>query len=103
MEPGEPLFKLIPLGVPVEAEVEVAGKDIARLHEATESEIESGEFPDGSEVRVKLDSFPFQKHGTLRGVVRKISEDSFEKESECWCTNDDVQGSCATSGTHYDG
>ncbi len=81
MDPGEPLFKLIPLGVPVEAEVEVAGKDIARLHEATESEIASGEFPDGSEVRVKLDSFPFQKHGTLRGVIRKISEDSFEKES----------------------
>ena len=81
MEPGEPLFKLIPLGVPVEAEVEVAGKDIARLREASPAEIDSGNFPDGSEVRVKLDSFPFQKHGTLNGVIRKISEGSFERES----------------------
>ena len=81
MEPGEPLFKLIPIGVPVEAEVEVAGKDIARLREASQSEIESGNLPNGSEVRVKLDSFPFQKHGTLNGVIRKISEDSFVKES----------------------
>jgi hemolysin D len=81
MEPGEPLFKLIPMGVSVEAEVEVAGKDIARLREASQSEIESGNLPNGSEVRVKLDSFPFQKHGTLNGVIRKISEDSFVKES----------------------
>jgi hemolysin D len=80
MEPGEPLFRLIPLGVPVEAEVEIAGKDIARISEATPEQIESGEIPPGSDVRVKLASFPFQKHGTLNGVVRTISEDSFEKE-----------------------
>ncbi len=80
MEPGEPLFRLIPIGVPIEAEVEIAGKDIARISEASTSEIESGELPPGSRVRLKLASFPFQKHGTLKGVVRTISEDSFEKD-----------------------
>ena len=81
MEPGEPLCRLIPLGAPVEAEIEIAGKDIALIQEATPQQIESGEVPDGSKVRIKLASFPFQKHGTLNGVIRKISEDSFEKES----------------------
>jgi HlyD family secretion protein len=81
-QPGQPLLKLIPIDVPLEAEIEIFGKDIARIREATEEQIRSGgqNLPQGSEVRVKLVSFPFQKHGTLRGVVRKISEDSFEKE-----------------------
>lgn len=80
-QPGEALFKLVPIGVPMEAEVEIQGKDIAKLKAATEQEIASGNLPDGSEVRVKLASFPYQKHGTLDGIVRTISEGSFEKQS----------------------
>jgi len=64
---GEPLFKLIPANSPLEVEVEVQGKDI-------------GLIAIGSEVKVKLTSFPYQKHGTLKGTVRAISEGSFEKE-----------------------
>jgi HlyD family secretion protein len=80
MQPGEPLFKLVPVGVPMEAEVEIQGKDIARIKVATEAEIESGKFPFGADARVKLHSFPYQKHGTLDGAVRAISEGSFEKQ-----------------------
>jgi HlyD family secretion protein len=32
-------------------------------------------------VRIKLDAFPFQKHGMLDGTVRTISEDAFRRES----------------------
>lgn len=80
MQPGSPLFKLVPIGVPMEVEVEVQGKDIALINVATPQEIAAGNIPDGSDARIKLASFPYQKHGTLDGVVRTISEGSFEKQ-----------------------
>ena len=80
MNPGEPLFKLVPIGVPMEVEVEVQGKDIALINVASRNQIASGDFPEGSDARIKLASFPYQKHGTLDGIVRTISEGSFEKQ-----------------------
>ncbi len=82
MKPGEPLFRLIPIGVAMEAEVEIEGKDIAIIKAATQAEMDSNDLPTGSDVRVKLASFPYQKHGTLDGIVRTISEGSFEKQSQ---------------------
>ena len=32
MKPGEPLFRLIPIGVAMEAEVEIEGKDLSLIH-----------------------------------------------------------------------
>lgn len=80
MQPGEPLFKLIPIGTPMEVEVEVEGRDIAQITHASNAQIDSGDLPSGSQVSIKLSSFPYQKHGTLDGVVRTISEGSFEKQ-----------------------
>ena len=80
MQTGEPLFKLIPLGVPMEVEVEVEGKDVALIAAATSDQIAANDLPKGSDVRIKLSSFPYQKHGTLDGVVRTISEGSYEKQ-----------------------
>ena len=79
MQPGEPLFKLIPLGADMEVEIEIEGKDISRLTSATTEEIANGNIPSGSEVRVKLNSFPYQKHGALSGAIRTIGEGTFEK------------------------
>jgi HlyD family secretion protein len=79
-QPGAPLFKLVPIGVPMEVEVEVQGKDIALINEANRKQMANGELPKGSDARIKLSSFPYQKHGTLDGVVRAISEGSFEKK-----------------------
>lgn len=61
---AEPLFTLVPLDQPVEAEVAVDTRDIGLIHE-------------GQTVRVKLTAFPFQKHGTATGVVRTVSGDAF--------------------------
>jgi hemolysin D len=33
--------------------------------------------PTGAEARLKLEAWPFQKHGTLSGKVRTVSDDSF--------------------------
>ncbi|MDR0932158.1 MAG: HlyD family type I secretion periplasmic adaptor subunit [Victivallales bacterium] len=64
---AEALVTLVPLDSVIELEAEVRPQDIGKVHI-------------GSKVRVKLNSFPFQKHGTLDGVVRTISEDSFQRQ-----------------------
>lgn len=75
---AEALITLVPLDSEIELEAEVQPQDIGKVHI-------------GSEVRVKLNSFPFQKHGTLNGVVRTISEDSFQR----------AQGEPGAARTYY--
>ena len=35
----------------------------------------------GAQARVKLTAWPFQKYGTLTGMVRNISEDTLERNA----------------------
>lgn len=63
---AEPLITLVPLNSTIEVEVNVPAKDIARIRT-------------DDTARVKLDAFPFQRHDTLPGKVRVISEDSFRR------------------------
>lgn len=63
----QPMIKLIPVDVPLEAEIEVAAKDI-------------GFIGIDDPTRVKLEAFPYQKHGWLDGHVRMISEGSFTED-----------------------
>ena len=81
MQPGEPLFKLIPIDAPLEVEIEIEGKDIGRVQTASAEQIASQDLPGGSEVRIKLSSFPYQEHGALRGAIRTISEGTFDKQT----------------------
>lgn len=81
MQPGEPLFKLIPVDADLEVEVDVEGRDIGRVQIASEEQITADELPGGSSARVKLGSFPYQKHGTIQGAVRAISEGAFEQQA----------------------
>ncbi|WDR06217.1 HlyD family type I secretion periplasmic adaptor subunit [Devosia rhodophyticola] len=68
VQPAEPLITLVPLNVPLEVEVSVAGNDIGHL-------------TTGDAARIKFDAFPFQKHGTVEGHVTSISENSFAKQA----------------------
>lgn len=61
---AETVFVLVPRAVPLEAEVNVDGKDIGRIAV-------------GQPVRIKFDAFPFQKYGTASGAIRVVSRDSF--------------------------
>lgn len=61
---AEPIVTLVPLNVPLEAEVEINARDIGRV---TANE----------EVRIKFDAYPFQKYGTAPGLIRTISRDAF--------------------------
>ncbi|MGV8854204.1 MAG: HlyD family type I secretion periplasmic adaptor subunit [Devosia sp.] len=67
VQPAEPLISLVPLNVPLEAEVTVAGGDIGHL--AT-----------GDLARIKFDAFPFAQHGTIDGTVLSISGNSFARQ-----------------------
>ena len=85
--PGEPIFRLVPLQGHYEAEVEVPGKDISLINEGTRQQYENSTLPKGAQVRLKLASFPYQKHGAINGVVRKISEGSFERDQNAALLN----------------
>ena len=53
---------LVPRDVPLQAEVNVEGRDI-------------GQIEVGQPVRIKFEAFPFQKYGTGTGAVRVVSQD----------------------------
>ena len=64
---AEPLVTLVPSDNKVEAEVDIDSADVARLRV-------------GDTVRVKLDALPFQRHGTIDGTLRVITENSFQPD-----------------------
>lgn len=65
---AESMFTLVPLVADLEAEVQVDAIDVGyiKLNDI---------------AHVKVDAFPFQKHGSLDGKVRTISEDAFRREA----------------------
>ena len=65
---AETLFTLVPLDSNLEAEVQIDAADI-------------GYIKLGDIAHIKLDAFPFQKHGTLPGKLRTISEDAFKQDA----------------------
>ena len=64
---AEAVITLVPLGVDIEAMVNVDTKDIGWLRI-------------GSDAKVKLGAYPFQRYGTLDGRLRTISEDTFSEQ-----------------------
>jgi hemolysin D len=69
VNPAQPLVTIVPDGTPLIVEATVSNEDIGYLDV-------------GQQVQVKVDTFPFQKYGTLRGTLVWISADAEEKESE---------------------
>lgn len=65
---AETFFTLVPLNVVLEAEVQIDSVDVGYIKR-------------GGAVHVKLDAYPYQKHGTLDATVRTISEDAFRRET----------------------
>lgn len=65
---AETFFTLVPLNVSLEAEIQVDAVDVGYIKQ-------------GHPVNVKIDAFPYQKHGTIDAKIRTISEDAFKKDS----------------------
>lgn len=67
VETAEVLFTLVPIDEGLDIELELTARDIGWVHL-------------GQPVRVKLDPFPFQRHGTLEGELASISPDAFQRQ-----------------------
>lgn len=67
VKPGEAIVTVVPLDSPLQVELLVLNRDIGFVEV-------------GQSVEIKMDTFPFQKHGTMVGRVDKISPDAFEDE-----------------------
>jgi HlyD family secretion protein len=65
---GETLMTLVPIDGALEVEAEVLSRDV-------------GWIKVGQEVRLKLDTLPFHRHGLLYGRVRALSPDGLPKQS----------------------
>ncbi|MCF1744283.1 HlyD family type I secretion periplasmic adaptor subunit [Paradevosia shaoguanensis] len=74
---AEPVVTLVPVDVPLEAEVSVNSRDI-------------GQVAAGDVARVKFDAYPFQKFGTADGSIRTVSRDAFTPDGKA-----DAQGAAA--------
>lgn len=64
MREAEPLITLVPLDAPLQSSIRVSAKDIGFVRI-------------DDDVKLKLDAYPYQKHGWIEGKVRVISEDAF--------------------------
>jgi hemolysin D len=64
---AETFFTLVPTNVQLEAEVQINSVDV-------------GYIKLGHPVHLKLDAYPFQRHGTLDAKIRTISEDAFRRD-----------------------
>jgi len=65
---AQTFFTLVPLNTKLEVEVEINSMDV-------------GYIKTGAHTHIKLDAFPFQRHGMIEGTVRTVSEDSFKRDS----------------------
>lgn len=65
---AEAFVTLVPLSAELEVEVQIDALDVGYIKK-------------GDPVHVKLDAFPFQRHGSLPATVRTISEDAFKRDA----------------------
>jgi len=68
LQAAEPLITLVPSNASLIANVSIKSSDI-------------GYAAPGDEVAVKVDAFPYQRHGILKGRLRSIGEESFSESA----------------------
>ncbi|MEX6509183.1 HlyD family type I secretion periplasmic adaptor subunit [Jiella sp. M17.18] len=66
IEAAKEVFRLVPLDAKLELEVEINGAD-------------QGFVAVGDKVEIKFDAYPFGEHGTAKGEITTISQDSFTR------------------------
>lgn len=86
---AEPLFSLMPVNAPLEADVQIDAKD-------------SGFVKVGDPVRIKLEAYRFLEHGTADGVVKTITQDSFTEVSSQDTMTTQASGASNTRSPYFD-
>ena len=67
VRPGEEIAQIVPSNVPLEVKAAVSPKDISKLEE-------------GQNVHMRVSACPYPDYGTLKGVVRQISQDTIKPQ-----------------------
>ena len=65
---GEALVVLVPADVPLTAEIALRSADTGRLQP-------------GDPARLKIDAFPWRRHGALAGTLRTVSQESYPDQA----------------------
>jgi hemolysin D len=76
---AEPFFTLVPISEVLEAEVQIDSLDM-------------GYIKIGAKSNLKIDAYPFQKHRTLEGYLRTVSQDAFRRDSSSAVVTDAYYG-----------
>ncbi|MDE1150783.1 MAG: HlyD family type I secretion periplasmic adaptor subunit [Azospirillaceae bacterium] len=64
---GDTLVTLVPANAPLEAELDIDGAD-------------QGHIKLGDKVEIKLEAYRYVEHGTAKGILRTVTDDSFTKQ-----------------------
>lgn len=83
---AEPFFTLVPISETLEADVQIDSMDV-------------GYIKIGSKTNVKIDAYPFQKHGTIDGSLRTVSQDAFRRDTAAPSGLDAYYGGRITLGS----
>jgi len=85
--PGESLVTIAPSASRLVADISISSGDIGYIHA-------------GEDVIVKVDAFPYQRHGYLKGTLQFVSEESFANGTIPDATNSAV-GSPSGGAVHH--
>ena len=69
MQSGQQFVTLVPMDAPLEVEANIAGRDNGFVHL-------------NDPVAIKFDTFPYSQYGMAEGIVRVVSPDAFNAQSE---------------------
>lgn len=83
---AEPFFTLVPISETLEADVQIDSQNV-------------GYIKIGSLANVKIDAYPFQKHGTIDSTLRTLSQDAFRRDANAPAGMDAYYGGRITLGT----
>jgi HlyD family secretion protein len=90
LKQGDPLLTLMPLGSPIEAEVDISTRDIGFVRV-------------GDNVRLKIDAYNSSEHGYAEGKVIWISADAFTTDNDNKPTDPYYKARVSVSADHFTG
>ena len=65
---GETIVSMVPMGGDLQAEIKISSSEVSFVK-------------NGADVRVKIDSFPFQKFGLIEGNLTRLGADAIDTNS----------------------
>ena len=88
LKQGESLMTLMPANAPVEAEIQIASRDVGFVRP-------------GDTCVLKVGAFNYMEHGTAEGTIRWISDNAFTTDDDGKPVSAYYKARCSVSATHF--